>query len=61
MPKPGDLVINRNSESGMVGLSMEWKTFDPKTNPYTCPVVWWQDGRVSPIQPSLIEVVSEAR
>ena len=59
--KIGDLVRNKNSESGMLGLFLEWKTFDKATNPYTCPIVWWRDGRRSSIQCNLLEVVSECR
>ena len=59
--KVGDLVRNKNSESGMLGIFLEWKTFDEKSNPYTCPIVWWQDGRRSSIQYSLLEVISESR
>ena len=60
--KVGDLVRNKNSESGMLGLFLMWKTFDPPlSNPHTCPIVWWQDGRVSSIQKSLVEVISESR
>jgi len=59
--KPGDLVRNKISESGMLGLFLEWKTFDEKSNPYTCPVVWWWDGRKSSIQYSLLEIVNECR
>jgi hypothetical protein len=56
--KAGDLVRNKSSESGMLGLFLEWQTYDKK---YTCPVVWWQDGRIWPIQASLLETVSESR
>tara|TARA_R110001583_G_scaffold12612_7_gene55843 strand:- start:15358 stop:15540 length:183 start_codon:yes stop_codon:yes gene_type:complete len=57
--KPGDLVRNKSSESGMLGIFLEWKTFDEKSNPYTCPIVWWKDGRQSSIQYGLLELVSE--
>ena len=56
--KAGDLVRNKSSESGMLRLFLEWQTYDKK---YTCPVVWWQDGRIWPIQASLLETVSESR
>ena len=59
--KPGDLVRNKNSESGMLGLFLEWKTFDKESNPYTCPIVLWPDGGFGSIQASLVEVVSESR
>ena len=60
--KPGDLVRNKNSESGMLGLFLVWKTFDEKSNPYTCPVIMWsKNNRISTIQASLLEVISECR
>jgi len=59
--KVGDLVRNKNSESGMLGIFLEWKTFDKKTNPYTCPIIWWHNGRISSIQENLVEVISESR
>jgi len=61
--KVGDLVRNKNSESGELGLFMGMRTF--KT--YTCAEVMWL-GRTAPngdivctIQADLIEVVSESR
>jgi hypothetical protein len=60
--KVGDLVRNKNSESGMLGLFLEWKTFDENTNPCTYPVIMWaDDNRISTIQTSLLEVLSESR
>ena len=55
--KVGDLVRNKNSESGLLGLFARWRTFD-KT--YTCPIVVWQDGRIGSIQTSMVEVVQGA-
>jgi len=55
----GDLVNNKNSESGLVGLFIEWRTFDKESNPYTCPMVLWADGRFGSIQASLVEVINE--
>jgi len=57
--KAGDLVRIKNGNQ-RAGLFLEWKTFDPETNPYTCPVILWQDGRQSTIQSNLIEVISES-
>ena len=57
--KVGDLVRNKNSESGQIGIITRFRTFDPQTNPLTFPVVRWSDGRNSPIQANLLEVVSE--
>jgi len=59
--KPGDLVRNKNSESGELGIILRWHTFDPQTNPYTCPVVRWADGRTGSIQTNLLELVSAGR
>ncbi len=55
--KPGDLVRNLNSESGLLGLFIQWRTFDRETNPYTCPEVLWFDGRLGTIQTNRIERV----
>jgi hypothetical protein len=57
--KVGDLVINRNSKSSLIGLFIEWKTFDKESNPYTCPMVLWADGRCGSIQTSLLEVIND--
>jgi|7_EtaG_2_1085326.scaffolds.fasta_scaffold34004_2 hypothetical protein len=59
--KVGDLVRNLNSEGGLLGLFVRWKTFDKDYNPYTCPIVVWQDGRIGSIQTSRLEVISESR
>jgi hypothetical protein len=58
--KIGDLVRNKNSKSRF-GLLLEWNTFDENTNPYTCPIVLWQDGSRTPVQASLLEVINENR
>ena len=64
--KPGDLVRNKNSESGEVGLFIGMRTFKSHINEshdYTCAEVMWLDRsapngeRVSTIQKDLIEVV----
>jgi hypothetical protein len=57
--KVGDLVRNLNSEGGLLGVLIRWRTFDKKTNPYRCPEVFWFDGRLGTIQTSMIEVVSD--
>ena len=59
--KPGDLVRNKNSESGEVGILLRWHTFDKDTNPLTFPIVRWADGRVGSIQLNLLELVSPHR
>jgi hypothetical protein len=58
--KPGDLVRNKNSESGELGLFMGFREFDKN---YECAEVMWftrraaNGDRVSTIQKNLIEVV----
>ena len=59
--KVGDLVRNKNSERGAIGIILKWYTFDPETNPYTCPIVSWADGRTASIQTNLLEVISACR
>jgi hypothetical protein len=59
--KPGDLVQRNNCDRGL-GLFLKWRTFDKKTNPYTCPEIWWVDtSKITTIQASLLEVVNESR
>ena len=69
--KPGDLVRNKSSESGELGLFMGLRTFRASANEdqrqdYTCAEVMWftrdspNGDRVSTIQKDLIEVASEA-
>jgi hypothetical protein len=59
--KAGDLV-KRKKGNRTIGLFLEWKTFDKKSNPYTCPVIMWaKDNEVSTIQASLLEVINESR
>tara|TARA_A100001011_G_scaffold400411_1_gene514752 strand:- start:3966 stop:4148 length:183 start_codon:yes stop_codon:yes gene_type:complete len=58
--KPGDLVRNKNSESGELGTFIGYRVFDGK---YECAEVMWfnrsspNGNRVSTIQKNLIEVV----
>ena len=64
--KPGDLVRNKNSESGELGTFIGMRTFkhasDSKKD-YTCAEVMWfnrsapNGDRVSTIQKNLIEAV----
>lgn len=69
--KPGDIVRNKNSESGELGLFMGLRTFKATPNEdqrqdYTCAEVMWFDrnasngDRISTIQTDLIEVVDES-
>ena len=62
--KPGDLVRNKNSESGDLGLFLGLITYDGTNGQqYTCSEVMWFDRRgpngdpILTLQTSLIEVV----
>ena len=62
--KPGDLVRNKNSESGELGLFVGLRTYDGTNGQqYTCAEVMWFDrkapngDRVCTIQTNLIEEV----
>ena len=64
--KPGDLVKNKNSESGELGTFIGFRTYGGATKgngSYTCAEVMWLNrnapngDRVSTIQINLIEVV----
>ena len=67
--KAGDLVRNKNSESGELGLFIGMRTFkhsapsNPNAKDYTCAeVMWFTRGEVaSTIQTNLIEVINESR
>ncbi len=63
--KAGDLVRNKNSESGELGLFMGLRTYDSTNGQqYTCAEVMWFDrnapngDRISTIQTNLVEVAS---
>ena len=64
--KPGDIVRNKNSESGELGIFVGLRTFDNGKGgkPYTCAEVMWFERSapngdvVSTIQTNLIEVVN---
>ena len=64
--KPGDIVRNKNSESGELGIFVGLRTFDNGKGgkPYTCAEVMWFErsapngDAVSTIQTNLIEVVN---
>lgn len=64
--KIGDIVKNKNSESGELGLFMGMRTFESSSaNAYTCAEVMWFErtapngDAVSTIQTNLIEVVPD--
>ena len=66
--KSGDIVKNKNSESGELGLFLGLRTFGINCKvPYTCAEVMWFNRRapngdaVCTIQTNLIEVVHESR
>tara|TARA_R100000664_G_C2757876_1_gene146369 strand:- start:369 stop:575 length:207 start_codon:yes stop_codon:yes gene_type:complete len=67
--KAGDLISNKNSESGEIGIFIRMRTFKASNNSvmkdYTCAEVYWpqRTGRyaVGTIQTNLIEVISENR
>ena len=70
--KVGDLVRNKNSESGELGLFMGTRIFRAKNSSdprdvYACAEVMWfnrpapNGDRVSTIQADLIEVINEVR
>ena len=63
--KVGDLVRNKNSESGERGLFIGMRTFKHSTDrskDYTCAEVYWPErNKVGSIQTNLIEVVGESR
>jgi hypothetical protein len=67
--KPGDIVRNKNSESGELGTFIGMRTFGGSSvaEPYICAEVMWFDRRapngdiVSTIQKDLIEVVHASR
>ena len=53
--KVGDLIRNRNSESGLIGIIVGWHDLP------TSPIVLWADGRKSWIIPAFAEVLNESR
>lgn len=63
---PGEIVRNKNSESGELGIFIGLRTFDNGKGgkPYTCAEVMWFERSapngdvVSTIQTNLIEVVN---
>ena len=63
--KPGDLVRNKNSESGELGIFVgrrKFKNSRGKEYYYICSEVYWpQRKKVGTIQTNLIEVISETR
>lgn len=59
----GDLVKNLNSESGLVGIVIDWtdNKWPDNFQDSNHPVVLWSDGRISWIMERLVEVVSASR
>ena len=65
---PGDLVRNKNSDPGEVGLFVGLRTYDGTNGQqYTCAEVMWFErrapngDRVSTIQTNLLEVINESK
>ena len=66
--KAGDLVRNKNSESGELGIFLWMRVYKNRTSflegdeDYECAEVYWPEReKVGTIQASLIEVFSEGR
>jgi len=51
--KIGDLVRSLKSESGMLGIIVDWHR-----GPVPGPIVCWNDGRTSWVMPHLIKVIT---
>ena len=61
--KIGDLVRNLNSESGLLGIVVDWTDtkWPDNTQNVNHPVVSWSDGRVSWIMAHRVEVINASR
>ena len=74
--KPGDLVRNKNSERGELGLFLRDRTFkyhpslispddSEEDKHYSCAEIYWpqrpRQHAISTIQTSLVEVINEKR
>ena len=61
--KIGDLVRNLNSESGLLGIVVDWTDtkWPDNTQNVNHPVVHWNDGRTSWIMVHRVEVINEDR
>ena len=59
----GDLVKNLNSESGRIGVVVDWtdNKWPDNTQNSNHPVVLWSDGHTTWIESHLVEVVSASR
>jgi hypothetical protein len=55
--KIGDLVRSLKSESGMLGIIVDWHR-TPRCGRWPSPIVHWNDGRTSWIMPHLIKVMA---
>ena len=53
--KVGDLIRNRLSESGLIGIIVGWHDLP------VSPIVLWSDGRKNWIIPDFAEVLNESR
>ena len=57
--KVGELVRNLNSESGLLGVIIDFERYDLIGAGYV-PVVCWQDGRTGWITRSKIKIIKES-
>ncbi len=54
----GDLVRNRNSEGGMLGIIVGWQDLSHEG---LQPIVHWFDGRTSWIMAHRVEIINASR
>jgi len=61
--KVGDLVRNLNSESGLLGIVVDWTDtkWPDNTQNKNHPVVAWLDGRTTWIMANRVEIINESR
>jgi len=59
----GDLVRNLNSESGLLGIVVDWTDtkWPDNTQNVNHPVVHWSDGRTSWIMAHRVKVINASR
>ena len=59
----GDLVRNLNSESGLLGIVVDWTDtkWPDNTQDVNHPVILWSAGRTTWIMAHFVEVLNESR
>jgi len=57
--KVGDLVRNLSSESGLLGVIVDFERYDLTGVGYV-PVVCWQDGRTAWVQRDKIKIIKDS-